>query len=299
MSFSNELKNRIIRDAQKRPDCFSSVVSGILYSASKFIEDGEFLSVSTENSSLIKFLIMASRLTKDYTGNYRFVRKKLTKTRARYNIKFTKPYDLLSIYNLDISDLHDFDVQIKRDYLLGLFLGSASIADPAKTYHIEFLCKNKDYSEKLMDLLSELSIPSKYIKRSSSWVVYIKDRDIISDFLSLIGADTERFIFEETKLRKDIHNMVNRQLNCDYANIQRVTLVSERQLDAIKLIKDTKGLNFLSDKLKEAAELRLKYPELSLLELGQKADPPISKSGINHRLNRIEKIASKIFLEGK
>lgn len=158
---------------------------------------------------------------------------------------------------------------------------------------------NENYADELSKLINSYNVSSKVIQRKSSYIVYLKDGQHISDILNVIGAYSSLLEFENIRIMKEMRNNVNRLVNCETANLSKTVNASVRQVESIKMIRKEIGLQRLPKNLKEVAELRLNYPDESLKELGEMLDPPIGKSGINHRLRKIEKIAEELYREGK
>lgn len=186
------------------------------------------------------------------------------------------------------------DEATKRAYIRGVFLGSGSISDPEKSYHMEFVTHNAIFSEAFKDLLNTYDLNAKVVIRKSNYVVYIKEGDKIVDTLNIIGAHKTLFEFENTRVVKQVRNNVNRVVNCETANLNKTAYAAVRQIEAITIIKEVMGLDALPDNLREIAMIRIQQPEMSLTELGSLLTPPIGKSGINHRLKKIERMAQKI-----
>ena len=182
----------------------------------------------------------------------------------------------------------------KRAYLRGAFLGSGSITDPKKNYHLEFTVTDVDFGRKLIQLLSSFGIEAKTIQRKNMQVIYLKDSGKIIDVLTHIGAHASVLTFQTIKVQKQLKNDVQRQVNCETANFLKVIDTASRQVEAIKYLKKKRKLNQLPDNLREIAELRLKYKDKNLKELGEKLKPPLGKSGVNHRLKKIEEIANEL-----
>lgn len=182
----------------------------------------------------------------------------------------------------------------KRAYIRGVFLGSGSLSDPEKSYHLEFVTHSETYAHSLINLINSYGLYSKSVVRKNNYVVYIKEGDQIVDVLNIIGAHQTLLAFENTRIVKQMRNNVNRVVNCETANLNKTVNAAIRQVESIAKIRDVMGLESLPDNLREIALLRLEQPELSLTELGQMLSPPIGKSGINHRLKKIEKLAMKI-----
>jgi cell division protein WhiA len=191
------------------------------------------------------------------------------------------------------------DEETKRAYIRGSFLGGGSISNPEKTYHLEFVTHNSDYAEELSKLVNSFGLGSKVIQRKGSYVVYIKEGEQIIDLLNIIGAHSSLLELENVRIMKEMRNNVNRLVNCETANLSKTVNAAIRQVESIKLIQNEIGLQRLPKNLREIAELRLIYPDESLKELGDLLNPPVGKSGVNHRLRKIEKIADELRKEGK
>ncbi|SET47177.1 hypothetical protein SAMN05660297_02515 [Natronincola peptidivorans] len=182
----------------------------------------------------------------------------------------------------------------KRAYLRGAFLGGASISAPEKTYHLEFVTNSQEHSEDLRELINEFNLTAKTVERKGSHVVYIKEGDQVVDLLNIIGAHKALLDLENIRIYKQMRNDINRIVNCETANLSKTVNASMRQMEAIEYIRDTIGLSQLPPTLREIAEVRLHYQDASLKELGQLLNPNIGKSGVNHRLRKIEEIAKKL-----
>ncbi|MCR6545166.1 DNA-binding protein WhiA [Dehalobacterium formicoaceticum] len=186
------------------------------------------------------------------------------------------------------------DVCCKKAYLRGAFLGGGSVNNPEGTYHLEIISNNKDHAEIIADLMHDFHLPAKISRRKNWYVVYLKESDQIVNCLNVLGAHQALLDFENTRIMKEMRNQVNRLVNCETANLNKTVDAAVRQIEAINLIEATTGLNKLSPALKQVAELRLAYPDLSLKELGETATPKIGKSGISHRMRKLEMIADRL-----
>lgn len=182
----------------------------------------------------------------------------------------------------------------RRAYLRGVFLGAGTITDPEKAYHLEIVCNSEALSSDVKKLINSFGLHSKSVVRKNSHVVYLKEAEQIIDFLNILGAHSQLLDFENVRIVKEMRNKTNRISNCDSANLDKTINASARQVESIRLIDEKRGLSSLPEKLQEAARLRLENPEASLIELSELMDPPIGKSGINHRFKKIEEIAEKI-----
>lgn len=183
----------------------------------------------------------------------------------------------------------------RKAYLRGIFLGAGTISDPEKGYHIEFICTTQTLSNDVRKLINSfVGLHAKQVQRKKSYVVYVKESEQIADILNIFKAHGQLLKFEETRIIKEMRNKTNRINNCDNANLDKALNASQKQLEAIRIIEKTKGLDFLNEKLREIAVLRRENPEATLQELADITEPPLKKSGVNHRLKKIEEIASKL-----
>lgn len=182
----------------------------------------------------------------------------------------------------------------RRAYLRGVFLGSGSVSDPEKAYHLEFVTHDPTYAESLRDLINSYELNAKIVSRKQNTIVYLKEGDQIVDMLNIIGAHTALLAFEDVRIIKQMRNDVNRIVNCETANLNKTVDAAVRQIHAIETIRSTVGLSSLPDTLAEIAELRLENTDLTLTELGALLSPPVGKSGVNHRLKKLEKLAESI-----
>lgn len=182
----------------------------------------------------------------------------------------------------------------KQAFMRGVFLAAGSVTDPHKGYHLEIVCDNDETSSLVMYIMGEFGLEPKLVLRKRYRVVYIKDGSMIVDFLNIIGAHNALMDMENVRILKDMRNSVNRRVNCETANINKTVSAAVRQIEDIRYIEQTKGLACLPDNLRLVAELRLEEPETPLKELGEMLNPPIGKSGINHRLRKISEIANEL-----
>lgn len=184
----------------------------------------------------------------------------------------------------------------KKSYLRGAFLASGSINNPdSASYHLEIVSTYYDHSQALCELLNQFYLHAKIIERKKGFVVYIKEGDKIGEFLNIIGAHTSLLEFENVRILKDMRNSVNRLVNCETANLNKVIQAAMRQIQNIQVIEAQMGLENLPQNLREVAEVRMQYPELNLTELGELLPSgKVSKSTMNHRLRKLDQMASRL-----
>lgn len=282
MSFSSEIKEELSKTNNlKNKEEVKYEFLGYLISSNIAIKKNK-IEYSTENEYNINRLNkLLNNLNIDYDicvkGNL-FV--------IKFNIENITDYINL-LGNIEKENL-------KKAFIRGSFLGSGSINDPNKKYHIEISLENKEYANILKNIMQEFEITFKELERKSSYSLYSKDGEEISKFLALIGASKAVINFEEIRVIRDIRNNVNRKVNCETANLNKTVNAAVRQIEDIKFIYKSKAEDKLSDNLKEIANLRMENPDISLVELGKLLKEPIGKSGVNHRLKKIQEIANEL-----
>lgn len=195
------------------------------------------------------------------------------------------------IYNSNIAPFFTVNECCKKSSLLAAFLAAGFIANPKKSYHLELVTHKKRVAEDLFAIMLELSLEPKLTTRKNKYVIYIKNNEEICDFLGIIGAKRSLFAFHETKVEKEIKNRINRALNCESANQDKVISTALIQIKAIEKLMKNGKFEALSEDMKKTAYLRLDNPDMSLSELTDAADFKITKSGLNHRLKKITQLA--------
>ena len=189
----------------------------------------------------------------------------------------------------------DNDLKV-RSYLRGAFLATGSVNNPETgRYHLEIYSLYEEHNDTICEMMNRYHLNARKTERRSGYITYLKEAEKIADFLSLIGATNSMLKFEDIRIVRDMRNSVNRIVNCETANLNKVADAANRQIENIKYIDEHLGLDKLPDKLQEVAYVRVAHPELSLKELGELVPGgPISKSGINHRLRKINEMAAKL-----
>ncbi len=182
----------------------------------------------------------------------------------------------------------------RRAFLRGAFLAVGSMSDPAKGYHLEFDCSDGARAEQVQELIKGFGIESKVILRKKYHVVYLKEGSGIVDLLNVFEAPVSLMNLENLRILKEMRNSVNRRVNCETANIAKTVNAAARQVEDIEYLGEHYGFQNLPEPLREMAEIRLEYPDMPLKELGEHFDPPLGKSGVNHRLRKLSELAEKI-----
>ncbi|GEL07823.1 DNA-binding protein WhiA [Salisediminibacterium halotolerans] len=183
----------------------------------------------------------------------------------------------------------------KRAYLRGAFLAGGSLNHPeTSSYHLEIFSFYQEHNQSLQRLMNEFELGAKMIERKKGFILYLKEGEKISEFLNIIGAHQALFKFEDVRIMKDMRNSVNRLVNCETANLNKTVGAAMRQVENIRLIQNEAGLDALPERLQEMAKLRIEHQDVTLKELGDMMEEKVSKSGINHRMRKIEEFAEKL-----
>ena len=182
----------------------------------------------------------------------------------------------------------------KRAFLRGTFLAAGSISDPEKGYHLEIVCSTQERAEQIQSIMREFELDARIVARKKSQVVYLKEGSQIVEFLGLVEAGISLMDLENIRIRKEISNNINRKVNCETANIGKTVSAAVKQIEDIRYIETHVGFSQLTEELEETAVCRLRYPEATLKELGEMMSPPVGKSGVNHRLRKLGRIADEL-----
>lgn len=307
MSFSSDVKKELIL-IESNEDCMKAELAAIIRMNGLISTNGleTSLDVQTESAAIARRIYTLLRSV--YSGSIEVVvRKKMRlKKNNIYIVRVReKVNDLLD--HLEIEHESDGFEQTdllttlstdetRRAYLRGAFIARGSINNPeTSSYHLEIFNLDQDHNHVLCQLMNRYSLRAKELQRRNGYIVYMKEANRIGDFLRLIGATKALFKFEDARIVRDMRNSVNRIVNCETANLNKTISASVRQVENIKFIEKTVGLDYLPEKLQEIAKVRLEHPEVTLQELGKLIPSgELSKSGVNHRLKKIEEIARSL-----
>lgn len=311
MSFSSDVKKELTQIAPEKPCCMLAEIAGLLrFLGSIVIADGQVgVKVATENPAVArKFVTLVKQAFGSKTELSIGEAAPLSKGRV-YELTITAEMGAehilreTGILGADgentvlargLSPALQKNRCCRKALLRGIFMAAGSVTDPEKGYHLEIVCTSEELARDVRRLINGFGLRAKIVKRKTRHIVYIKEADQIIDFLNAVGAHGQLFRFEDVRITKELRNKTNRISNCDSANFERTVNAAQRQLAGIRLIRDEMGLESLPPKLQEAARLRLEFPEVSLAELAEMFEPPLKKSGINHRLLRLEQLAEKL-----
>jgi len=297
MSFSRDAKLELCKIKTPRVCCMASEIYGALLFGNKFDIGGIRLVTELEQFSERMALLMRKVFgiafdERKGRGSPKGVlaissAEDIRTIFARYG---TEP-NASSALHLNAAVLEED--HCREAFIRGVFLSAGNVTDPERGYHLELVTHHYNLSGEVVALLQDMGFSPKITTRKANYVIYFKDSEQIEDFLTKCGAPSSALSLMSAKVEKDIRNNINRRVNCEAANIYKTVDAAQRQLAAIKALIAEGYLDRLSATLVDAAKLRLEHPELSLTELALSADPPVSRSGLNHRLNRLINIAEE------
>lgn len=312
MSFSGDVKRELSGQISEGRHCqlaeLAAIFSqcGIVYFTA---QDKIRLKILTENVSVARkcftILTKAFNIDRDVA-----VRKSGTNQKSRtYLLSIPRHEDAVAV--LQALKMIDGDVNpleftgmvdgrlvqnscCRRAFLRGAFLACGSLSDPSHFYHLEMVVSSQEKAEHIIEMMGSFDIQGHIVVRKRYYVVYLKEGSQIVDLLNVMEAHHSLMEFENIRILKEISNSINRAVNCETANIHKSVLAAKGQIDDIRFIQDTVGIEQLPEELQEVAEIRLNNPGMPLKELGEQLDPPIGKSGVNHRFRKIKAFADRI-----
>ena len=299
ISFSANAKTEVCRSFPQKRCCALAQSFGILLFCNSFSADG--IRIITESrefaQQLPKLFKKAFSVTFDVlpdlngTGKLIFQIIRSDKIRAIMTAYGFEPKGTVSLH-INLAAVEDDCC--KTHFLKGAFLAGGSVTDPEKGYHLELSTTHHSVAREGYALIQEvLGFPPKVAKRGGGQVIYLKNSEQISDFLTYIGAPIAAMGIMEARLEKELNNKVNRRCNCDEANTSKVVEAAQEQIAAIRILRNRGLLSTLPPKLKLTAQLREENPEASLSELAAMMEPPISKPAMNHRLQKLMRMAKE------
>ena len=303
MSFSGTVKEELAMHIDSSRHCQLAELAAILHFGGGVCgaKDGSHLSLETENEAVIRkcftLLEKTFNINKvEIQSRGRILFDDRTENKVIQALHLDKREDGLIVLQTPVNSLLIKNSCCARAFLRGAFLCIGSMSDPEKSYHLEFVCSVKEQAEQLRDILREFQIDAQCIRRKKYEVVYLKEGSGIVDLLNVMGAHVSLMNLENLRIVKEMRNFVNRRVNCETANISKTVTAASKQIEDIILIRDRYGFGNLPDNLRQMAEVRLEYPDAALKELGGYLDPPVGKSGVNHRLRKLSEIADRIRL---
>ncbi|MBE6852240.1 MAG: DNA-binding protein WhiA [Ruminococcus sp.] len=298
MSFSNEVKTELISAVTDKDKKFACLY-GLIVFCNKITSDiicfqSENQEVADVFSELVSEIFRQSiEFTKDVTERKNGTSLYSFTINGSSQVSRITEFFKISPAKREI-DLKNIDNNSLSNFIAGVFLGCGSITNPENGYHLEFVINSEQLCDDLTIILNSIGFPVKKAVRKNFYILYLKESENIEDLLTFMGAQSSTLEIINIKILKDVRNRANRVRNCDVANCNKISAASVSQTQDIKLIDSVMGLDSLPSTLREIAVARLEYPEYSLNDLGEILDPPIGRSGVNHRLKRLKQIACQI-----
>lgn len=299
MSFSSEAKKEIAAALPDKLCCRTAQLYGMLEGGHAF--DREEISLQTELEGVAEvYALLLSRLcqvsppVRDTLRRRTLLHQCRVENPAQRQVVLERFGHTGSEISLRLNRANLDCEGCARAFLRGAFLACGAVTDPEHDYHLEFSVSHYNLSRDLLALLREEGFPAKAVTRSGSYIIYIKESERIEDCLTYLGAQRAALEMMSVKMVKSIRNETNRRINCESANIDKTVQAAAAQLEAVRRIEEKGGLALLPEDLQQVARLRWENPDMSLRDLGATMDPPLSRSGVNHRLRRIIEFAEKL-----
>ena len=312
MSFSSKVKEELSKECNSPRHCCIAETAAIISMCGKVIfdeKDHVRIEIHTENVTVARkyFTLLKKtynintdvsiRHSSSLNKNRSYVLSVNDDETARkilMTCRLMKPFGVIE-EDFSISDSLIIQRECcKRAFIRGAFLAAGSVSDPVKTYHFEIVCLSEAKAKQLQMIMETFNINARVIKRRKYFVVYVKDSSQVVDLLNIMGAYNALMDMENVRIVKDMRNNVNRKVNCETANINKTVSAAVKQIEDIRFIQMSSAFDELPESLREMAELRVRYPEATLAELGQLLDTPVGKSGVNHRLKKISLFADEL-----
>ena len=309
MSFANIVKNELARIEPEQRCCRIAQLAGLVRMDGTILigsKNSLTLELVTENAAIARMAFKEFKNLFQIEAELTVQRRNRLKRNNVYQVRLPSDGKVLEVlnvlgltqdglmYNPTVKERLVRKDCCKKSYLRGVFLGSGSLSDPQNSYHLEIVTNSEEYSESLVKFMESMGLEPKISSRKQNLVVYFKESEQIILFLGLIGAHNALLKLEDIRIQKEMRNNINRMMNCEIANINKTVTAAARQVENIKLIAEKIGFAKLPYQLRAVAEARLANPEVSLKELGELMEPPLGKSGINHRMRKIEEIADDL-----
>lgn len=311
MSFSGNVKEELSEHWSSARHCQIAELAAILGLCGSLIINSrnEYrVKVHTENKAVARKVFTLIKKTFNIESDIS-IRRNIQKQSVSYSVVVKQHQDALRVLQAvklidehldgfeEVRIVNPIVVQqtcCKRAFIRGAFLAAGSMSDPKKAYHFEIVCAAEPMAEQIRELMSSFSMDAKIVQRKKSYVVYLKEGSQIVDILNIMEAHVSLMELENVRILKEMRNTVNRKVNCETANLNKTVSAAVKQLEDITYLRDTIGLEKLSEGLEEVALARLSHPDASLKELGALLSPPVGKSGVNHRLRKLGDLAEKV-----
>lgn len=306
MSFASDVKKELTTLEVHREHAKAELAALIRMNGALSLANRQFvLNVQTENAATARRIYTLLKDHYDVQSELLVRRKMKLKKNNIYIVRLKQDTERI-LNDLDIVENSMFTDKVStsimgnsqkmRSYLRGAFLAAGSVNNPETSrYHLEIYSLYERHSQDVCEMMNYYNLNGRTLERRNGYITYLKGAEDIADFLTLIGATTNMLKFEDVRIVRDMRNSVNRLVNCETANMSKTIDAAARQLENIEYIEQTVGLHNLPERLREVAQLRLEHPEISLKELGELLPSgAISKSGINHRVRKINEYADNL-----
>lgn len=312
MSFSGEVKEELAKHVSPARHCQLAEFAAIFYCCGRIEQRGKpgiRLRIQTENPSVARKCFTLLKKTfnidteivenaserQDRISSYAlYIEQEEQIKKVLQAVKLLDSEGKLCSDRGRINPLLIKNTCCQRAFLRGAYLSLGSMSAPQKCYHLEFVCTVLTQAEQIRDVIQGFEVEAKIVQRKKYYVVYLKEGSGIVDMLNIMEAHVALMEFENLRIVKEMRNSINRRVNCEAANITKTVNAASRQIEDITLIRDTYGFSNLPDNLRQMAEVRLEYPDISLKELGEFLTPQVGKSGVNHRLRKLSELADKM-----
>lgn len=311
MSFSGKVREELARNISPARHCRIAELAAFTGMCGTIaVNSFEQYSIKFHSENFLVARKVFTLLTKTFNISVDVsIRRNMKRRNASYSVVVRKHEDVVRILqavkmwggNADyIRDIRPFSPLVlqqtccRRAFLRGVFQASGSMSDPSKSYHFEIVCNSQTAADQIQEIMDGFGLEAKIVQRKKAYVVYLKEGSRIVDILNVMEAHVALMELENIRILKEMRNTVNRKVNCETANINKTVSAAVKQVEDITYLRDTVGFEHLPDNLAEAALARLEHPDATLKELGETLDPPVGKSGINHRLRRLSEMAEKV-----
>ncbi|MBS4032802.1 MAG: DNA-binding protein WhiA [Clostridiales bacterium] len=312
MTYALEAKNELARRDLGKSCCQSAELAAFIRLSGNIQITGKrmALNVVTSNPAVARRIFSLFKCIFNLSSEILVRRKIRLKKNNVYLIRISEPLRAREVLHrlglmrdgVLVQETDELTVKSKccrRAYLRGAFLAAGSVSNPENSYHLEIYTDYQRQAEELATLIDSFGFKAKVTSRKNGYFAYIKDSEQIVGFLNVIGAHSALLNFENIRILKGIRNKVNRLVNFETANVNKTVDAAVKQAECIRIIEEAAGFTFFDAPLRRLAELRMENPEASLQELGQMLNPPLSKSGVNHRMRKLERIAKQLLKDKK
>ncbi|MBO8159005.1 DNA-binding protein WhiA [Thermosyntropha sp.] len=312
MGFSHEVKDELTRVMPDRLCCSKAELAAFFLAGAKITKDNDIMSlqIETENAATARKIFSLIKQIYGFSSSVRMEKRKRFNKERIYIVNTPligeeESKALGEFLNIEGEGRVRGGVRrglvsrncCRRSFLRGVFLSRGFVSRPEEQYHLEISLNDSRLAADVQKIVSKLGVELKKTERKNSVVLYIKDSEKIADFLRIIEANKALLYFENVRIIKSMRNDVNRQVNCETANLAKTIDASVRQIELLKKLVKEKGVASLPPHLRELAFLRINYPDLSLKELGEMLNPPLTKSGVAYRMRKLEKMAEDLLNE--